>query len=403
MQVEGSELFHALCLLIEDSNKQSIRGIRNYNPDQLQDVLVCIRNLKENQTDDFFNEDALRRFILNLWEDHYTGVESVTDMAAILEDRITNRKYSVYDVFLPISGVVITKNLKVGALEFMTSDEWRQNFAKLCKQFDIKETEKEFFDDSLQVPVIKIQVSAFYLKEAITIAISSAQVIVNYLTVKTGNIRKSSYLFQVNTITEIQHLYALAIGHYDGYHRVDQPQKQLLPYKDFVKTITQTDSLLKSLKLISKKIANRTPLTKSEVNLRTALDKQATAYLDMDNQQKITLLIAGMEALLEQPPREVREGIGNQLVHGIVMLLEKHQTHAELEDLNTIEENINELYNIRSRILHGDNVYVFKSGLQILDRYLTAIIDEVADNFNKFNTDEGVASAVKVLRDTKKD
>lgn len=399
--MEETELYQTLYALIDDSNKQSTRGVRHYNRELLQAVLLSIRHLKENETDDFFNEDALARFILNSWEDHYTGIETPADMATVLEGWILNRKYSIYDVYLPISGIEITKRLKVGALEFITNAEWRENFNTLCEEFNIQKTEKEFFDESLQLPVIKIQVSAFYLKEAITIAKSAAQIILNYLTIKTGNIRQSSYLFQVNTITEIQHLYALAIGHDDGYHRVDQPQQMTLSYKDFIKIITQTDGLLKSIKLISKKITNRIPLTKSEVNLWTALGKQAAAYLDTDHQQKVTLLIAGMEAMLEQPPREVREGIGNQLVHGIVMLLENHQTHAELEDLSTIEENVNELYNMRSRILHGENVYVFKSGLRILDRYLTAIIDEVAGDFNKFNNDAGIANAVKTLRNEK--
>lgn len=397
--MEKTELYQALYALIDNSNMQSTNGVRHYEPALLQDVLICIRNLKENQTDDFFNEGALSRFILNSWEDHYTGTQAADEMAAILEQWILNRQYSVYDVFLTISGIEITKHLKVGALEFMTSDAWQTDFQALCTQFNIDADEQTFFNDSLKLPAIKVQVSAFYLKEAITVAQSAAQIILNYLTIKTGNIGQSSYLFQVNKITEIQHLYALAIGHADGYHRINQPQQKILANREFVKIITQTDGLLKSIKLISKKITNRVPLTKSEVNLRTALDKQASAYLDTDNQQKITLLIAGMEAMLEQPPREVREGIGNQLVHGIVMLLKDHQTHAELEDLATIEENVNELYNIRSRILHGDNVYVFKSGLRILDRYLTAIIDEVAGDFNKFNNDNGIANAVKTLRD----
>ena len=199
--MEKTELYQTLYALIDNSNMQSTNGVRHYEPALLQDVLICIRNLKENQTDDFFNEGALSRFILNSWEDHYTGTQAADEMAAILEQWILNRQYSVYDVFLPISGIEITKHLKVGALEFMTSDAWQTDFQALCTQFNIDADEQTFFNDSLKLPAIKVQVSAFYLKEAITVAQSAAQIILNYLTIKTGNIGQSSYLFQVNKIT----------------------------------------------------------------------------------------------------------------------------------------------------------------------------------------------------------
>lgn len=165
----------------------------------------------------------------------------------------------------------------------------------------------------------------------------------------------------------------------------------------------KNDYIINVIDSIAKKISSSTQLTSFENDIWTANRFIADGLCADSNSDKFTKLMVGIEALFEVKYNGENYPSTLEQITDAILFLSVRYTDDSKDNIIKLRTLIHDLYELRSRVLHGEDSIISDRDVGILSNLSTYVLKMIIANFDKLNTSnlKNKENIKKIIRERK--